>query len=157
MENHAIGPFFIQSIDNNNKIIGFEKIELVNIEELKYLKETKFKNNQKNKGEDAFFIYISDYYNREIPGTKKEIYYDLIEILKIDDTELDLSANDLDKFIRIRSESFEHQVRFIRVHLGNLSKEMMNPFLFSTKLIKWVEQGIDPMPGLLYKIFLIAK
>ncbi len=73
-------------------------------------------------------------------------YDEILAILKEDDSDFDIRPGELDKFIRIRSETFEHQVRFIRVKIGNLTKEMMNPFLFSKTLIKWVEMGIDPMP-----------
>lgn len=75
-------------------------------------------------------------------------YDEILSILKEDDDDFDITLDELDNLIRIRSETFEHQVRYVRVKIGNLTKEQINPFLFSTKLIKWVEKGIDLMPVL---------
>ncbi len=72
--------------------------------------------------------------------------HEVIEILKTRTEDFDLEEDDLNQGMRIRSETYEDHIRYVRVRIGNLSPEMMNPFLWSDTLIKWHKKGIDPMP-----------
>jgi restriction system protein len=85
----------------------------------------------------------------DVVGIKSGIVLNRTEVLNILKTRFDdwyLTEQDLEYGIRIRSEELEHHIRFVRFKIGNLTDEMLNPFLWGDILMKWYEKGIDPMP-----------
>lgn len=73
---------------------------------------------------------------------------DVLAILKTRDADFDLDDDDLEGFMRIRSETYEDHIRYVRVKIGNLKPEMQHPFLWADRLMAWEKKGVDPFPVL---------
>jgi restriction system protein len=99
----------------------------------------------------AIHISIRDYFDTisEVVGIKSGILLTTNEIREILKAEFDdefIADENLDGGIRIRSEVFDSHIQHVRYKIGNLTADMTNPMLWSDKLMKWVERGIDPIP-----------
>ena len=96
----------------------------------------------------------------EVVGIKAGIllsYDEIREVLKQKYDDWFIAEPNIDLGMRIRSEEFDSHIRFIRYRLGNLTKDMLNPFLASDRLIKYIDKGIDPSPAIHYLRSISAK
>lgn len=110
----------------------------------------------------AIVFSIKDYLDTiiDIVGIKSGLVLSRQEVLDILKSKFDdwyLSEDNHDLAIRVRSEEFEYHVRYVRVKIGNLTEEMMNPMLWADTLIKWHNKGVDPMPVIQSLVQVSAK
>lgn len=65
----------------------------------------------------------------------------VIDILKGRDPDFDLLEEEFDQDIRIRSETYEDHIRYVRIKIGNLKPEMQHPFLWADRLVELDREG----------------
>ncbi len=99
----------------------------------------------------AIHTSIRDYFDTisEVVGIKSGILLTINEIREILKDEVDddfITDENLDRGIRIRSEVFDSHIQHVRYKIGNITVDMTNPMLWSDRLMKWVDRGIDPIP-----------
>jgi hypothetical protein len=52
---------------------------------------------------------------------------EVLDILKASDPNFNLADNELDGFIRIKSETYEEHIHYVRVQIGNLNAGNARP------------------------------
>lgn len=74
----------------------------------------------------------------------------VIDILKGRDPDFDLLEEEFDQDIRIRSETYEDHIRYVRIKIGNLKPEMQHPFLWADRLVELDREGHQAFSVLLF-------